>query len=367
MSIQYPWALLLLAAIPAVLFARRKFAARTGFSWLSLIGPDLAPGPVKTYGTDIIAAAAMALIVLAVANVQYSSFWQKRYLESRWIMLVQDLSGSMGRPSDETDTTTLGDVALDGARAFIDMRGKDDLIGIIAFSNMAQLIAPPSFDREILKKKLELLNRREDSPVFRELTTGGETNASYATWLALCVFFMFLPEENQPTYEQINDLRYSLMGGSVNGVEIPDRLKRVDFGRGMAIVLFTDGRIEANKSAEDASQGLLNFVKVIELVKRLGIRLYLIVVGGEVTGDVRMALEGSDGGASAGSIFYMPRSLDREKITSVYNRINEMEKNRLLVRLEKRKRDTRWPLALAAACVLAAYCFLQSLPSIRKI
>jgi hypothetical protein len=63
----------------------------------------------------------------------------------------------------------------------------------------------------------------------------------------------------------------------------------------------------------------------------------------------------------------MPRSLDREKITAVYNRINEMEKNRLLVRLEKRKRDTRWTLALAAACLLAAYCFLQALPSIRKI
>jgi Ca-activated chloride channel family protein len=367
MSIQYPWALLLLAIIPAVLIARRKYTVRTGFSWVSALGPNLRPGPIKAYGADLLAGAAMILIVLAVANVQYSSYWQKTYLESRWIMLVQDLSGSMQRPSDETGSLTLGDVALEGTRAFIDMRHKDDLIGIIAFSNTAQLIAPPSFDREILRKKLELLSRKSDSAIFRELTAGGETNASYAAWLAVCVFFMLLPEESQPSYEQINDLRYSLMGESVTGIDIPAKLKKTNFGRGMAIVLFTDGRIEANKSAEDVKKGLLNFVNVIWLVKKLGIKLYIIVVGGDVNREVRLALEGPAGESSSGHIFYMPRTFDRKKITEVYDKINNMEKNRLLVKLEKRKKDTRGPLALAAAGILAAYCFLSILPSTRKI
>ena len=259
MSIQYPWALLLLAIIPAVLIGRKKYAVRTGFSWVAVLGQDVQPGLIKKHGADFLAGAAMVLIVLAVANVQYSSYWQKTYLESKWIMLVQDLSGSMGRPSDETGSVTLGDVALEGTRAFIDMRNKDDLIGIIAFSNTAQLIAPPSFDREILRKKLELLSRKSDSSVFRELTGGGETNASYAAWLAMCVFFMLLPEENQPSYEQINDLRYSLMGQSASAITIPASLKMTNFGRGMAIVLFTDGRIEANKSSEDVEKGAAQF------------------------------------------------------------------------------------------------------------
>jgi len=367
MSIQYPWALLLLAMIPAVLIARRKYAARTGFSWVSTLGQNLQPGPIKAYGADLLAAAAMVLIVLAVANVQYSSYWQKTYLESKWIMLVQDLSGSMGRPSDETGSVTLGDVALQGASSFIDMRNNDDLIGIIAFSNVAQLIAPPSFDKEILKKKLELLSRKNDSTVFRDLTVGGETNASYAAWLAVCVFFMLLPEESQPSYEQINDLRYSLMGRSDTAIPIPATLKNINFDRGMAIVLFTDGRIEANKSSEDIEKGLLNFVNVIDLVKQLGIKLYLVVVGGDVTSEVRQALEGPSGDSSAGHLFYMPRSLDKTQITAVYNKINSMEKNRLLVKLEKRKKDTRGRLALTAAVILAAYCLLQILPSTRKI
>ncbi len=367
MSIQYPWALLLLPIIPAVLIAGRKHTVRTGFSRVSSIGRDLQPGLIKTYGADLLAGAAMVLIVLAVANVQYSSYWQKTYPESKWIMLVQDLSGSMGRPGDETGSVTLGDVALEGARAFIDMRGKDDLIGIVAFSNIAQLIAPPSFDKEILRKRLELLSRKNDSIVFRDLTVGGETNASYATWLAVCVFFMFLPEESQPSYEQINDLRYSLMGASDSAIKIPAKLKHIDFGRGMAIVLFTDGRIEASKSSADVEKGFLNFVNVIGLVKQLGIKLYFVVVGGDVAGEVRQAIEGPAGESSTGHIFYMPRTFDRKQITAVYNKINDMEKNRLLVKLEKRKKDTRGPLALAAAGILAAFCLLRILPTTRKI
>jgi hypothetical protein len=367
MSIQYPWALLLLLCIPAVLLIRKKYISRTGYSWVSVINKQMQPAMVKQYGAPVLASAAMVFLVLAIANIQYSSYWKKTYLESKWIMLVQDLSGSMGRPSDELGRKTLGDVALEGAHAFIDMRSEDDLIGIIAFSNLAQVIAPPSFDKEILTKKLEVLSRKRDSFIFRALTVGGATNASYAAWLAVCVFFMLLPEENQPSYEQINDLRFSLMGHTAQHIDIPEKLKKINFGQGMAIVLFTDGRIEANKTIEDAQKGLLNFVNVINLIKRLGIKLYLIVVGGEVNSEVRLALEGPAGDVSAGHIFYMPRTFDIKKITDVYNEINTMEKNRLLVTLEKRKKDTRWFLAACAACLIAGYCFLSTLPSLRKI
>jgi hypothetical protein len=282
-------------------------------------------------------------------------------------MLVQDLSGSMGRPGDEGGRLTLGDVALDGARAFIDMRSRDDLIGIVAFSSFAKVIAPPSFDKSILKQKLELLSRRADSYIFRELTVGGATNASYAAWLALCVFFMLLPQEDQPSYEEINDLRYALVGRSGAQIAIPEKLKKINFGQGMAIVLFTDGRIEAAKSEDDAKKGLLNFVNVVALVKQLGIKLYIIVVGGDVTSDIRVALEGARGEAIAGHIFYMPRTFSRQKITEVYNEINAMEKNRFLEKIVRRKKDTRWGLSAAALCVLCLYCFLQINPYFRRM
>ena len=101
MSIQYPWALLLLAVVPAVLYLQNKTSVKTGFSRVAVLGSSLEPGPVKKYAADVLAVLVMVLMVFAIANIQYSSYWHKTFLESRWIMLVQDLSGSMGRPGDE--------------------------------------------------------------------------------------------------------------------------------------------------------------------------------------------------------------------------------------------------------------------------
>ncbi|MCD6353809.1 MAG: VWA domain-containing protein, partial [Proteobacteria bacterium] len=343
-----------------------RYVNKTGFSAVSFINKKLEPNIIKKYGIDVLGILFMIIAILALVNVQYSSVWQKTCLESKWIMIVQDLSGSMNRASSERGLT-LGDVALNGARAFINMRHKDDLVGVIAFSSYAKLIAPPTFDKEILKEKVGLLSRESDSIVFRELTVGGATNASYATWLALCTFFMLLPEENQLSFEELKDFRYSLLGNTIKKVEIPEKLKKIKFGHGMAIVLFTDGRIEANKKDEDVRRGLPNFVNVVKLIEKLGVKLYLIVVGGEVNDEVQTAIEGQEGNKSVGRIFYMPRRFSLDKMEEVYSNINELEKNRLLVKMHKKKKETRWLFACIGMFLLASYCFLRLTPWFRKI
>jgi hypothetical protein len=305
--------------------------------------------------------------VFSIANIQYASYWEKTYLESKWIMIVQDLSGSMGRPAGGATRMTLGDVALEGAERFVEMRDEDDLIGVVAFSSFARLISPPTFDKDILKKKLFLMSRKSDSIVHRELVLGGATNASYAAWLALSVFFVLLPEEAQLSIDEIDRLRHSLLGQTLRRVEIPERLRRINFGHGMAIVLFTDGRIEANKSDEDVRKGLPNFVNVVHLIQQLGVRLYLIVVGGDVNPEVKMAIETSNGSGPVGQIFYMPRTFQGEKIEEVYKKIDEMEKNRLLTRIQKKKRETRWAFSWIAWGLLAAYCFVRLTPRFRRM
>ncbi|MFH0812269.1 MAG: VWA domain-containing protein [Pseudomonadota bacterium] len=366
-KLQYPWAFVLLLLIPAVVYLKRKYARKTGFSAVSFVPPHLEPNVFKKYGTEVLGILFLVCSILALANIQYSSVWQKTYLESKWITIVQDLSGSMNRSSGEGELGTLGDVALEGTRSFINMRQKDDLIGVIAFSSYARLIAPPTFDKDILEAKLGLLSRGSDSIVFRELTVGGATNASYAAWLALSVFFMLLPEEHQLSFKELDDFRYSLLGKTLRKIEIPEKLKRVKFGHGMAIVLFTDGRIEANKSEEDVRKGLPNFVNVVQLIKKLGVKLYLIVVGEEVNEEVRKAVENQEDGTSVGKIFYMPDTFKVEKIKEVYRDINEMEKNRLLVKLTKKKKETRSLFTGIAMGFLMLYCFLRHTPWLRKI
>ncbi len=328
---------------------------------------SLQPNFIKRHGSDIFCVSFMLSSIFALANLQYSSFWQKTFLESKWIMIVQDLSGSMNRPSAEHRQMTLGDVTLEGAKAFIDLREEHDLIGLIAFSSYAKLISPPTFDKEILKEKTKLLSRGSDSIVFRELTVGGATNASYAAWLALCTFLMLIPEENQLSFEELQDLRHSLLGKTLKKVFIPNRLKKAEFGHGMAIVMFTDGRIEANKSDEDVRKGLPNFVNVVKLIKKLGVKLYLIVAGGEVNQELKDAIEMQEGEKSIGRIFYMPRAFDLQKIKEVYSRIHEMEKNKLLVKMVKKKKDTRQAFALFGMVSLIAYCFLKVAPRSKSI
>lgn len=367
MEFQYPWALLLLLFIPTTIYLGWKYRIGIGFSAVSFVNRNLQPTAIKKHGTGLLGIMFMISSILAVANVQYSSFWHKTYLESKWIMIVQDLSGSMNRPGGEAGQMTLGDVALQGARAFVDMRHKDDLMGLIGFSSYAKMICPPTFDKKILKAKFDLLSRESDSIVFRELTVGGATNASYAAWLALCTFFMLLPEESQLSFEELRDFRYSLVGKTLRRVEVPERLKRIKFGHGMAIVLFTDGRIEANKGDEDVRKGLPNFVNVVKLIKELGVRIYLIVVGGEVNPEVEAAVQGAEKNRRVGRIFYMPRTFSVEKIKEVYGNINDMEKNRLLVKISKKKKEMRWAFGCIAMGFLMAFCFLRVTPWFREL
>lgn len=366
MDMEYPWALALLMVIPVLLLWEKHHQPRMGFSAVAFIPKECTPGLFRRHGIEALWALFLVCAILGLANLRYARVWQQSYLESKWIMIVQDLSGSMNRASGDRGLT-LGDVALEGAKTFVDLRGQDDLIGVVGFSSYARLIAPPTFDKEILKEKLELLSRQADSIVFRELTVGGATNASYATWLALCTFFMLLPREHQLSYEELTDFRYSLLGDSLKEIAIPAKLTAIKFGHGMAIVLFTDGRIEANKTEEDVRRGLPNFVNVVRLLRKLGVKLYLIVVGGEVNEEIQAAMDVVEGGERGGKIFYMPRSFSVDRITDVYEKINAMEKNRLLVKLTKKKKETRWWCSLMAAVFLVACWGVQSTAWFRRV
>lgn len=352
---EYPAALALLPLIPVLFRFRNRFRMPTQYSSVDRIEASARPHWLKRHLADTLAALFLLLGILSVADFRYAIESHLRYLESKWIMIVQDLSGSMNRPSGVAPDQTLGDVSLKAVETFIDMRHPDDLIGVIAFSSHAKLVAPPTFDRRILRERLALLRRRSDSAIFREMTAGGATNASYATWLALSTFFMLMPEDRRPSYPELKSLRHALSGGTDRHIELPDRLDDDHSGRGMAVVVFTDGRIEADNRPEDAQAGLPSFINVIRLLRRLDIRLYLIVVGQEIDPGVREAMLPSDGAPAAGLIFHTPARVDRDTITEAYAAIHRLEKNRLLYERVQRHKSTRKGLSIAATVCLIAY------------
>lgn len=364
---QYPWALALLPVMAVMGWLRRRHVCRRGYAAVGFVGNTFSPGVVKRYGGMVSESLCLILLILAIMNIQYDRVWEEQYLESKWIMIVQDLSGSMNRPGSRERHLTLGDITLAGARSFIEMRQPDDLIGVAAFSNYAKLISPPTFDKSILKQRLDLLSRKGDSIVFRELTAGGATNASYAAWLALSTFFMMLPEEHQLSFAQLKDLRHGLLGKILNQVEIPRELKQIEFGRGMAIIMFTDGRIETSQDDADVRQGLPNFVNVVKLIRKLGVNFYLIVAGAEVAPELETAISEPSGDSGCGRIFYMPGAIDTRMLKGVYAEINKMEPNRILVKMTHTKKSTRWTLSAGALFFLAANCFFKYFPGFGSI
>ncbi len=366
MDIQCFQAFFLLLLLPVLLWLKRKTRERLS---VPSVGPwieEYRPGFRKRYLDELFLSVIFLAVVLSLANIGYSRELSEEFFESKWIFLALDVSGSMRRQVSQYSRETLGDLALDGAESFIDMRGKDDYIGIVGFSSYPRLIAPLTFDRNLLKKKLELLRPGNQSQLYRELSAGGGTNASEAVWLALSAFFSMLPEKNRMSIEDIARLRTFLLGSPGAELDIPERLKATTLGRGMAVILFTDGRIEPSLRAH-GHRNTPNLVNVIRLMKTIGIKLYIIAVGGDIDEAVKRAMAGNGSSGTAGKIFVTSKFMNKATVGEVYREIDRLEKNKNLTRVVLVTRSTKNVFAALALLLMTAHLLIRCRPGWRRI
>lgn len=366
LELEYPLALLGIVLLPLLLWLRQRTCDKLPFPALGSHLQGLQVGAWKKQLDSLVMTAVFICLVLALANPGYARRTVEQFIESKWIILTLDLSGSMRRQIDRFSRATVGDVALEGLESFVGLRREGDYIGLVAFSSFARLLAPLTSDRALLKRKLELVHSRKQSRIYRELGAGGGTNASEAVWLALSVFFSMLPEERRLTTEEIGGMRQFLLGEPGTLLDIPLKLRRRELGTGMAVILFTDGRIEPRLRAHVRRGQLPNLVNIIALMKALGIRFYIIAVGGQVDEAVAEAMAPVAGQPTIGRIFPLGRGFDREQIQQVYREIDALEANRNLVRATVRPRWTRpWFLGAAVGLIMAGMV-IQALPGSRK-
>ncbi len=332
LELEYPLALLGILLCPLILWLRQRTRSKLPFSAIGNHLRGLQASRWKRHYDSLIFTAVFFCLVLALANPGYARRTVEQFIESKWIILTLDLSGSMRRQIDRFSRATVGDVALEGLESFVDLRREGDYIGLVAFSSFARLLAPLTSDRGLLKRKLNLVHSQNRSRIYRELGAGGGTNASEAVWLALSVFFSMLPEERRLTTEEIGGMRQFLLGEPGTLLDIPLKLRRKGLGTGMAVILFTDGRIEPRLRAHVQRGQLPNLINIIALMKALDIRFYIIAVGGQVDAAVEEAMQPVAGQPSIGRIFPLARGFDREQIQQVYREIDTLEANRNLIR-----------------------------------
>ena len=184
MGLLWPAFLLLLIAIPLIAVAyalvlrrRRRFAVH--YSSLSLIAQAM-PGGIRwrRHVPFALALLAIALLILALAR-PYANVT----VASSRTSVVMALDVSLSMCADDIDPNRLT-VAQEAADRFIDNQEPGTRVGIVAFAGFAQLIVPPTTDKEALHEAVANLTtaRRTavGSAIIRSLDALAEVNPDIA-------------------------------------------------------------------------------------------------------------------------------------------------------------------------------------------
>jgi Ca-activated chloride channel family protein len=157
MSFLWPWSLLLLLLVPAlvafyiwILRRKRRFAVR--YSSLSLIREAL-PKHARWRQHLPFVLFLLAVICLSTAVARPAAEVMVP-LSRTTIILAIDVSRSMCATDVEPNRLT---VAQDAALAFIEDQADETRIGVVAFARLAEIVVPPTNDKERLKGAIENL------------------------------------------------------------------------------------------------------------------------------------------------------------------------------------------------------------------
>lgn len=371
MLFQNPIAFLLLPLFFFLLWLKSRRKENIGFPNLTTL-KEKAPQAswFKRRLVPLLKIVTISIFVVALANPLYSVEKVREVKETRLILHVQDVSGSM-TPGYRgimysRSLRCKSDVAIDGAKRFMELRS-DDYMALIAFASSARLITPGfTTDHNLIKKKLDAI--RWDTDYNRNMGIGGSTEAGEALWLSLSLFLNYLPREERPSVRELMDMRDSLF--SSEGTEdfyIPHSLREKDFGKGKIVILYTDAEFDYYAPSSDR----LNVLKLVRLLRHFGIKIYLLLADTSPERvDVRLInaitlANNKEELKTAGKIFPI-KGDDLSGVNAVFDQINELEKTQLVLESYDETKGLRHVLTLVGIFFLLGYMFLKYHNRFRK-
>jgi Ca-activated chloride channel family protein len=154
MSFGHPLLLLTLLAVPAALLTlrlaeRRRMRYAVKYTNLEVLAAVAGGRPWRRYVPTGLVLLALATLCVAFARPHTTSLVPK---ERATIVLVLDVSGSM--QSSDVRPSRLA-AAQQAVRSFIERVPPQVRIGLVSFSGDAQVAAPPTTDRGLLRQSLE--------------------------------------------------------------------------------------------------------------------------------------------------------------------------------------------------------------------
>ena len=171
MSFEWPLALLGLLAVPLTLglyiwAQRRRRAYAVRFTNLELLGSVVTGSPGwRRHLPPLLFLLALAALTVAIARPHVDVDVAK---EEATVMLTLDSSGSM-QATDVTPNRL--DAARNAAKGFTNRLPEKFRLGLVTFSNVAQLLVPPTSDREPVRNGLDALQAEGGTAIGTALET----------------------------------------------------------------------------------------------------------------------------------------------------------------------------------------------------
>lgn len=370
---QRPEAFLLLLLFFLVLWIKEKRKESVHFPNLAAMKNHVPQASwVKRNLVPLLGVLAFSSFVIALVDPMYTVQKSREVKETRLIVLVEDMSGSMddsyvgssdgsgfdyesNKPSEPYMKKC--ELALDGAKKFASLR-LEDHIALIAFADYAKLVSPFTIDYNIVSQKLDDL--RPASKYAKDMDVGSGTNAAEAIWLVINLFINQLPKKDRPSVGELMDMRASLYGSTEKGeLYIPPSLRGKDFGKGKVLVLLSDGDFYI----EDKG---LNVLRAIKLMRHLGVKSYFLLINKSINSRVEQAVTLADSKdlETAGVIFNLEPNLSNVQL--VYSLINELEKTKIVIEKVDSKKSGSEFFVLLGLAFLLGHIFLKYNKKFRK-
>ena len=171
MSFEWPLALIGLLAVPLtlalyVVAQRRRRAYAVRFTNLDLLGSVVTASPGwRRHLPPLLFLLALTALTIAIARPHVNVDVAK---EEATVMLTTDSSGSM-QATDVTPNRL--DAARNAAKGFTDRLPEKFRLGLVTFSNVAQLLVPPTADREPVRNALDSLQAEGGTAIGTALET----------------------------------------------------------------------------------------------------------------------------------------------------------------------------------------------------
>lgn len=372
MLFQNPIAFLLLPLFFFLLWLKSRKKETIGFPNLTTLKEKTPQASwLKRNLVPLLKIVTISIFVVALANSLYSIEKVREIKETRLILHVQDASGSMtpgyrGLMYDGSSLRCKSDVAIDGAKRFMELRS-DDYMALIAFASSAKLITPGfTTDHSLIKKKLDDI--RWNTKYNKDMELGGSTEAGEALWLSLSLFLNYLPREERIPVSELMDMRDSLL--SSEGTEdfyIPPSLRGKDFGKGRIVIFYTDAEFDYYASSTER----LNVLKLVRLLRQFGIKIYLLLADTSLERiDVQLInaitlANNKEELKTAGKIFPI-KGDDLSGVNTVFDQINELEKTELILESYDETKGLRHVLTLIGIFFLLGYMLLKYHNRFRK-